>query len=181
MSQNAKKIPDLGNVRPTTSKILESIGNTLRAELEGARVLDLFAGSGALGKMALDNGCADLVFVEGHTRVARELHAKLGKRGRVLIALIPEGLVKLEGSFDIILADPPYGEAVGPLTVAALAKSALLKDDGILVMEHHHKDAYLDNYGDLKRYKTRRFGETAVTYWAFQLKHEEASEDEAAE
>lgn len=168
MSQNEKRIPDLGNVRPTTSKVLESIGSTLRAELDGARVLDLFAGSGALGKMALDNGCAELVLVEGHTRVARELHAKLGKHGRVLIALIPEGLDKLEGSFDIILADPPYGEAVGPRMVEALAKGNLLKEDGILVVEHHHKDAYLEAYGNLKPYKTRRFGETAVTYWAFE-------------
>ena len=199
MSTKGLRNPNLGKVRPTTGKVVESLVATLRPYWEGARVLDLFAGSGSLGLAALEAGCREVVWVEGHTRVARALHNSVKSGGgggvplprgkgaaapqgfshsaprrgatggdgvtRVVIELLPRGLERLEGKFDIVLADPPYGDPSGPLTMAALGSSDLLTEETVVVLEHHHKDPYLDDYGSLRRTKVRRFGETALSYY----------------
>lgn len=149
----------LGNVRPTTAKVLESIMATLQPYLEGARVLDLFAGSGSLGLAALEAGAAEVLFVEGHARVA----AALRRKHRVLVGLLPAALHKVPGTFDIILGDPPYGAPEGPASLALL--SDRLTPEGFVVWEHHHKDPYPDQLEGLRLWRRRRFGETAVSYY----------------
>ena len=149
----------LGKVRPTTGKVLESITSTLQPYWEGARVLDLFAGSGSLGRAALEAGAAEVLFVEGHARVARSLRAA----GGVLVGLLPAALHKVPGTFDIILGDPPYGAPEGPACLPLLASR--LNPQGWVVWEHHHKDAYPDAVEGLELWRRRRFGETAVSYY----------------
>lgn len=164
----------LGKVRPTTSKVLESILATLGPYWADARVLDLFAGSGTLGKAALAAGAREVIFVEGHRKVAEQL-----PRGhRVIVGSLPGALSRLEGTFDIILGDPPYGVAEGPSTLQRLVP--LLNRGGWVVWEHHHKDAYpqklpnpdpakpaADPSADLVLWRCRRFGETAISYFRF--------------
>ena len=154
---------NLGNVRPTTGKVKESLISTLAPYWEGARVLDLFAGSGSLGQAALDQGIGELVLVEGHTRVARQLSKDFKGHG-VIAAVLPLGLQKLEGVFDLVLADPPYGDPAGPATLAQLGP--WIHERSLVVFEHHHKDNFQDDYGFLKLWRRRRFGETALSYYA---------------
>ena len=154
---------NLGNVRPTTGKVKESLTATLAPYWEGARVLDLFAGSGSLGQAALDHGVSELVLVEGHTRVARQLSRDF-KGCTVIAAILPLGLQRLEGSFDLVLADPPYGDPAGPATLAQLGP--WVHDRTIVVFEHHHKDKFQDDYGFVKLWRRKRFGETALSYYA---------------
>ncbi|MBX3169640.1 MAG: RsmD family RNA methyltransferase [Candidatus Eremiobacteraeota bacterium] len=149
----------LGKVRPTTGKVLESILATLGDYWEGARVLDLFAGSGTLAEAALRQGAGEVVAIEGHARVA----AALRKKMPVIVGILPGALNRLSGHFDIILGDPPYGAAEGPATLALL--SPLLKPEGWIVWEHHHKDPYPDPVPGLSLWRCRRFGETAVSYY----------------
>ncbi len=149
----------LGKVRPTTGKVLESILATLDDYWEGARVLDLFAGSGTLALAAQEQGAREVLAVEGHAKVASALRKKM----RVIIGVLPAALSKLEGPFDIILGDPPYGVPEGPSTLALL--SPLLAPDGWIVWEHHHKDPYPDPVPGLSLWRCRRFGETAVSYY----------------
>ncbi|MBS2034919.1 RsmD family RNA methyltransferase [bacterium] len=149
----------LGDVRPTTGKVLESILATLDDFWEGARVLDLFAGSGSLAQAALEHGAAEVLAVEGHARVASGLRKKMP----VITGILPGALSKLRDQFDIILGDPPYGVPEGPATLAQL--SPFLKPGGWIVWEHHHKDVYPDPVPGLKLWRCRRFGETAVSYY----------------
>ena len=107
----------LGKVRPTTGKVLESILSTLDDYWEGARVLDLFAGSGTLGLAAQEHGAREVVAVEGHSRVAAPLRKKL----QLIVGILPAALSKVTGPFDIILGDPPYGVPEGPATQAPSA------------------------------------------------------------
>jgi len=148
---------------------VESLVATLMPYWEGARVLDLFAGSGSLGLSAREAGCREVVWVEGHARVARALRHRVAASdggGQVVTELLPRGLERLEGPFDIVLADPPYGDPAGPLTLEALGAGELLSEEAVVVVEHHHKDPYLDSYGTLQRTKVRRFGETALSYYS---------------
>ena len=124
-------------------------------------MLDLFAGSGGLARAALEHGCAEVVLVEGHTRVGRQLSKEFTQ---VLVAVLPQGLQKLSGVFDLVVADPPYGEEGGPSTLAELGP--WLHPRSLVVFEHHHKDGYVDDYGFVKLWRRRRFGETALSYYA---------------
>lgn len=151
----------LGDVRPTTGKILESIRSTLMDFWPEARVLDLFAGTGSMGKAALDEGAREAVFVEGHSKVAGQI--KPGPQGLVITGRLPLALGKLQGTFDIIFADPPYGAPEGPVCLAQLAP--FLAPEGWVVFEHHHKENYPDQVGGLALWKRRRFGETALSYY----------------
>ena len=153
----------LGKVRPTTAKVLESIMATLQPYWEGARVLDLFAGSGSLGQAALEAGAAEVIFVEGHARVA----APLRRHHQVIVGVLPLALHKVCGSFDIILGDPPYGDPAGPQCLALLAPR--LQPQGWVVWEHHHKDPYPEAIEGLELWRRRRFGETAVSYFQHHL------------
>lgn len=147
----------LGVVRPTTGKVLESLLGTLAPYVEGARVLDLFAGSGTLGTALAEAGAREVVYVEGHPKVASAL-----PKGK-LCAKLPGALSRIEGPFDIIVGDPPYGAPEGLQCLPLLRP--LLSDDGIVVWEHHHKDGYGDDYPGLTLWRRKRFGETALSYY----------------
>lgn len=157
-----------GVIRITTSKIVESIISTMRPILEGARVLDLFAGDGTLGLACFKEGAAHVTFIEGHPRVADRLTRALetkaaGNSTRVIRGLLPDSLPLLEEPYHVILADPPYGSAEGPPTM--LRVPALLHSGGMIAWEHHHKDIYPQELPGCESMKVRRFGETAVTWF----------------
>lgn len=147
----------MGVVRATTGKVLESMLGTLAPYAENARVLDLFAGAGTLGKALADAGAVDVVYVEGHPRIAAGL-----PKGAVA-GKLPGALARIHGRFDVIIGDPPYGSVDGLACMALLRP--LLADDGIVVWEHHHKDGYADAYPGLVLWRRKRFGETAVSYY----------------
>lgn len=156
-----KRKPALGEVRPTTGKVLESLVGTLAPYVVDARVLDLFAGNGTLGLALLHAGAAEVTFVEGHARVAGRL--KVPAPSQVVSARLPGALTRLEGPYQIIVGDPPYGADEGLACLPLLPR--LLDPQGIVAWEHHHKDGYADQYGELHLWRRRRFGETAVSYY----------------
>lgn len=146
-------------VRPTTGKVREALRAILRHHYPGAVVLDLFAGTGSLGLDALAEGATHCTFVEED----RPLALKLRAHGRVVVGRLPRALEKLKGPFDLVLADPPYGAPAGPATVALLGP--LLGPEAVVVVEHHHKDAFLESCGELERFDLRRYGETAISLY----------------
>ncbi len=104
------------DVRPTTSRVREAVFNSLhsRGWLQGADVLDLFAGSGALGLEALSRGAATATFMESARPALAALRANIGATGfgdrcRVVPGEVMGELVRLGGDFDVALCDPPYG------------------------------------------------------------------------
>ena len=156
--------------RPTTDKVRQSIFNVLMHELEGAEVLDLFAGSGALGIDALSRGAASAVFVEsGFKQVAaikKNLHT-LGLEQKILPVDYCEAcrlLAAQEKKFTLIFADPPY-EEIAPLEVAeTVIQYDLLSSNGLLIIEH--KSGLNVDSDKLTLLKKRKFGQTEVSFYA---------------
>jgi 16S rRNA (guanine966-N2)-methyltransferase len=120
--------PDLPGLRPTPDRVRETVFNWLQHVLPGARCLDLFAGSGALGLEALSRGAQEVVFVDQAPAAARNLQEQLGRLNGLAHARVLEmGAARyLRGaprSFDIVFMDPPFGQE-------ALAEYVPLLDAG---------------------------------------------------
>lgn len=130
--------------RPTTDFVRQALFSMLSGRIEGARVLDLFAGSGALGLEALSRGAAACVFVERQRQAAAVIAKNLEKTkltgGRVVASAVDAFLRRDAGQYDLILADPPYWKYLGDVDeIAALLDGAMilprLADGGWFVAE----------------------------------------------
>lgn len=138
--------------------------------LHGLRVVDLYAGSGALGIEALSRGAEHADFVEsdrGTLTTLRDNLEQLGltERSRVWPLALPRALARLAGPLahaDLVLADPPYGGEEARAVLSALGR-ATLPDHVRVVVEHHGKDEIGERWGDLVRERQRRYGETVVS------------------
>ncbi len=137
-----KSVPGY-TTRPTTDKYKETLFNILAPYIPGARFLDLFAGSGAIGIEALSRGAAACVFVEKDMRAVKVIrenlaHTKLDADARVMpgdvLAALP-GLDREGKCFDIIFMDPPYAAGLYEGTLSFLASSSLIDEDTIIVAE----------------------------------------------
>jgi 16S rRNA (guanine966-N2)-methyltransferase len=155
--------------RPTSDRVREAMFMALEP-LAGVRVVDLFAGSGALGIEALSRGAAKADFVESDRSARRVLEEnlvalQLQERTRVWSLHLPQGLKSLTGPVaeaDLILLDPPYGGGPARLTLEALA-TMTLKARVRVVVEHHMRDVMPERSGGLSRDRERRYGETRVS------------------
>jgi 16S rRNA (guanine966-N2)-methyltransferase len=129
------------NVRPTPGRVKEALFSILAPRLEGARFLDLYAGTGAIGFEAASRGAKSVTCVEGHRETAQaieEAAQALGitRKVTVVAAPIERALYRLEGQYDLIFADPPYADAV-PLRMFELLKERNLPaSDAVVVLEH---------------------------------------------
>lgn len=135
------KAPDWPGVRPTSDKLRETLFNVIAARVPGARVLDVFAGTGAIGLESLSRGAARAAFIEHDRRAAmliRDNAHLCGAQDRcVIIRDTAERALsrQIEGSpFDLIVLDPPYEfEPLGTVLDAAVRH---LAPDGLLILEH---------------------------------------------
>ncbi|MBQ8815102.1 MAG: 16S rRNA (guanine(966)-N(2))-methyltransferase RsmD [Lachnospiraceae bacterium] len=158
------------DTRPTTDRIKETLFNILQPDLPGARVLDLFSGSGALGIEALSRGSSYCVFVEKAPEAVRCIQANLSathleEKSRVMSTDVQSALSRLDGAekpFDLVLMDPPYHKGLELEALARLADSSLIDEYTIIVVETA-LDTELDEVSDLgyhvyrvKDYKTNR-------------------------
>ena len=159
--------------RPTSDRVREAVFSSLaaRRDLEGARVLDLYAGSGAMGLEALSRGAVHVRFVESDQRAAAVLRRNieaLGLPGAQLTAAdVPAVLRGNPGQpYDLVLADPPYAldDCALDKVLSALAGGAWLAPAALLVVERPAKalpPTWPDNVFALTH---RRYGDTAVYY-----------------
>ncbi len=170
--------------RPTSDRVREALFMTL-GELSGRRVVDLYAGSGALGIEALSRGAAFVDFVDSG-RAAREALernlASLGIRERTRIwpLALPRGLSRLAAALqgaDLVLADPPYGGADARAVLEALGRPGVLKDGCRVVVERHQKDDVHERTGSLARVRERRYGETVIDFYEYEAGGAQPRED----
>ncbi len=153
-------VPRDARVRPTADHVREAWMSILGADLEGARVLDLFAGSGALGLEALSRGAASATFVELNPPSLTSLRANIDALGVADRSTVHRGdalrfAERLDpGAFDLALADPPYTADAASRLVALFRRVPFAR---ILSVEHR---ADHPPGGD----DTRRYGETAITF-----------------
>ena len=165
--------PKGDTTRPTADQVRIALMDTLMPRLPDARVLDLFAGAGGVGLEALSRGAAEVVFVERDARAVaalRENVAALGvaaaarvKRGDVLREL--EGLYRTGERFDVVFLDPPYDGGLVATTLETLGGGGLLLAEGWVIAQHFTKRAPAERVGSLFAFRTRRFGETTLTFY----------------
>jgi len=161
-----------GTTRPTSGMVKDAMFNALGARLSGARVLDLFAGTGALGIEALSRGAASAVFVERDPRNAAVIRdnlraARLAAPGTVrrANALADVAALGREGArFDVVLLDPPYGHGLQQRALRALAAAGVLAPGAVAVVEGHWRDDPGEVAG-LRRTRSARYGETGVWFY----------------
>ncbi|MBT8413964.1 MAG: 16S rRNA (guanine(966)-N(2))-methyltransferase RsmD [Boseongicola sp.] len=162
------------HLRPTSDRVRESIFNLLLNggygdPVDGARVLDLFAGTGALGLEALSRGAQACVFVDSG-RVAGRLLAENIERARVadsarVIARDAQRLgLASEAPATLVFLDPPYGKGLGARALGAVVKGGWLASGALVVWEEASEQDAPDGFAKLD---ARRYGETSVTILEF--------------
>jgi 16S rRNA (guanine966-N2)-methyltransferase len=170
------RAPRGAGTRPTSDKVREAIFNILDARsAPPERVLDLYAGSGALGLEALSRGAGAAVFVDADSEscdVVRANAAALGFAPTISCSPVVRWLAKsAAGEFGWIFLDPPYdSHATGELDKALdlLAKKTLLARDGVAIAEHEWRHAPDESYpgnGPLALFDRRRYGQTTVSFY----------------
>ena len=163
------------STRPTSDRVREAVFNILThgiagLELEGARVLDLFAGTGALGFEALSRGARHCQFVDENAEargLVRTNADKLGVIGQCKIwrrDATDLGPCAPLSKFDLIFADPPYGKGLGEKALASLVQGEWINPVGIVVLEEIEK-ADVPEIAGLTLIDERSYGETKVRFY----------------
>lgn len=163
------KAPLGEHTRPTTDRIKETLFNMLQGEIPGCFLLDLFAGSGAIGIEALSRGADQVVFVENDKNAISCIeenltHTKLGKHAQLCKQDVFVALQSLEYqySFDIVFMDPPYDIELERRVLEYLTMSSLITDDTLIIFEASLDTdiSYLEDLGyeliKEKKYKTNK-------------------------
>ncbi|MDH3237838.1 MAG: 16S rRNA (guanine(966)-N(2))-methyltransferase RsmD [Deltaproteobacteria bacterium] len=156
-------------VRPTADRVREAIFDILGGRTEGARVLDLFAGTGALGLEALSRGASSAVLVESDPRAFAVLRRNVLDLGAAAAETFPMDcraalrLLRGRGSrFDLVFLDPPYGKGIAAGTAEDLAGAGLLEPGGTVVVEEAARTPDSDFPAAWERTGDRRYGDTRV-------------------
>jgi 16S rRNA (guanine(966)-N(2))-methyltransferase RsmD len=163
-------------IRATGAKVRLALFNILGEAVAGARVLDVFAGSGALGIEALSRGAAFVAFIESDTRAILAIRDNLDRlapdlprhawRVAHLDAVRGIGqLAKAESPFDIIICDPPYRTDDARKALNAIVECAILAPSGIVVIEHDQRTILPDTVGYLRQGKRHRYGDTVLSLY----------------
>lgn len=165
------KTPRWEGLRPTSDKLRETLFNVLAPKVADARVLDGFAGTGAIGIEALSRGAAHVLFVERDARAIGLIRENLQRLGVVEgYAIIRDSIESAAGAvlaqplFDLMILDPPYALAGVERVIAQLAPA--LQPDGWLVLEHAARREPPDG-GPLRRVRSIRSGDSSLTLFAF--------------
>jgi len=164
------KAPAGQHTRPTPERVREALFSILGPPVDGARVLDPFAGAGSLGLEALSRGAAELVLVDNARTAIRCIRDNVTALGVEEATRIHQGdalrtVAKLQGEFDWIFLDPPYRTDLAVRMLELLGESALVSADGVVVVEHDRRQAPGDAYGSLRRTDHRRYGDTELSFY----------------
>jgi 16S rRNA (guanine(966)-N(2))-methyltransferase RsmD len=162
--------PNWEGLRPTSDKLRETLFNVLAPRIEDARVLDGYAGTGAVGIEAVSRGAAHVTFVERDGRAVRLIERNLshagveGDRHAIIRADVVAAIPRLSTQlFDIIFLDPPYGAR--ELMAALRAVEPIAGDDTLVIIEHAKRDAAPERAGRLVRSRDLPSGDSALSFY----------------
>jgi 16S rRNA (guanine(966)-N(2))-methyltransferase RsmD len=169
------KGPPSLRTRPTARRLRETLFNILAPAIEGARFLDLCAGSGAVGIEALSRGAAFVTFVDRSRKMCAIIEENLDlcrvpeEQSEVVLDEASDFLRRAargaEG-WDIIFFDPPYAVEYQPtLELFGAPGSTLLREDGVLIVEHYHKKLLPETLGQIRRWRLLKQGETCLSFY----------------
>lgn len=160
------------HIRPTTDRVKETLFNKWMTHVEGARVLDLFSGTGNLGLESLSRGCSHVDFVEMNNKSIQIL-----KKNIELLKLEPgefsiykqdvlQYLKKYQGeAYDLILADPPFTEKMAHDVMQAMDMSQCFNENTLIAIESHKKERMDEEYANLYRYDFKDYGDKVLSFF----------------
>lgn len=154
--------------RPTTDRVKEGLFSAIQFDVEGRRVLDLFAGTGQLGIECLSRGASSAVFVDRRpdaVELIRENLAVTGlsERAQVIQADARDFLALAPGRFGLILLDPPYGKGLLEESLEEIVRIDILNPHGIMTAEHPADQPPPPVAGPCRLYRTYRYGKIGLT------------------
>jgi 16S rRNA (guanine966-N2)-methyltransferase len=167
--------PPGAGTRPTSDRVREALFNTVQTavDLDGTRVADLYAGSGAVGLEALSRGADHVLLVESDARAARVLRQNIAALAAAPAARLVTGRVATvlaagptDGRYDLVFADPPYavtGAEVGAM-LTALVEADWLAPEALVVVERSSRTGPVDWVEGITADRSRRYGETTLWY-----------------
>ena len=153
------------DIRPTTDKVKEALFNIVQFDIEGRRVLDLFAGTGQLGIEALSRGAREAVFIDSDSRSVRLVRENLQHcqlEGQVLQG-DAIGLLPALGRFDVVFIDPPYDAQLAVQALEAIKKFDILSEGGIIVCETRLETALPALEAPYFKSREYRYGKVKLT------------------
>ena len=159
--------PDGMAVRPTTDMVKEAMFNIVQFDIEGRRVLDLFAGTGQLGIEALSRGAAECVFVDESAKSVKLVRTNLERcalRGRVEQA-DSIGFLRRGGKCDLIFLDPPYDSDLLEKALEVIQNVDILNDGGIIVCESRREKSMPELSAPYRKTLSRRYGKVCLTVY----------------
>lgn len=157
------------NTRPTLDRVKEAMFSILTPYLQGAEVLDLFAGFGGLGLEAISRGASSTVFVERSRKNIKVIKENINKcnfenEAEVIQDDVFAYLHKNNNQYDLILMDPPYKKEFGEKLLKEIDKNNILRKKGIIVIEHSENEN-LTNQNNLLKIKDKKYGDTKLTFF----------------
>lgn len=160
------------DIRPTSDRIKETMFNILGTRVKKARVLDLFAGTGALGLEALSRGAAHAVFVDVSAASCRIIQQNIDHcrffqqscviRKDIFIGQLPASVIS--SSFDLVFMDPPYHKNHVKTLLEKHWISSLLSEDGVVVAEHDAQETLPDTLNGLDIFRQKKYSRTTVSF-----------------
>ncbi|MDU9047448.1 MAG: 16S rRNA (guanine(966)-N(2))-methyltransferase RsmD [Candidatus Electrothrix sp. Rat3] len=165
-------------IRPTGDRVREALFNILGEDVAGGTILDLYAGTGALGLEALSRGAETAIFVDQSRQALELIHGNLTNCFPTARASLQqlnlsheESLKRLKKKmpdqllFDIIFLDPPYEKKLAEKTLAMIEREDLLKENGFVVAEERASEQLAEQYGTLTLANHRSYGETGLWFY----------------
>jgi len=164
------KAPPGPRVRPTSDSLRETLFNVLGGSVEGARVLDAFAGTGALGLEALSRGAREATFVERDSVALRVLEQNIKTCGAEDACVIIRGdfsiVLTRRQAFDLVLLDPPYEIEMERIADIVAGAATLVTPLGTVVLEHSRRRPSPEQAGPLRRTRVLTARDSALSWYA---------------
>ncbi|MGL6105353.1 16S rRNA (guanine(966)-N(2))-methyltransferase RsmD [Romboutsia sp.] len=165
--------PKNDDVRPTTDRVKESLFNIINSYIIESDILDLFAGTGSLGIECLSRGANKCIFVDISKESIAVINSNIKKarvenESTVLSLDFKNAIDKLQiqkEQFDVIFMDPPYYKDMFIDALEKIDNTNLLKEEGIIVVEHDTKHVFPDRVGRLEKTRDKKYGSTTLTFY----------------
>jgi 16S rRNA (guanine966-N2)-methyltransferase len=159
------------STRPPLARVRAAVASILAEYTEGAKILDLFAGTGSYSIELLSRGALSAVCIDKNPRAIEVIKKnvsslKIGSRVRIMLGdalRLARTLELSREKFRIIINAPPYFEGLDKSAMDILGSSSLLEPGGIVVLQQHKREETLEAYGNLRMNRTYSYGETKIT------------------
>ena len=164
------KTPEGMLTRPTADRVKEALFSIVQFEIPGAKVLDLFGGTGQLGIEALSRGATQAIFVDAREDACKLIRenlkrTKLDQQGTVIRSDYLDYLKRCRQKFNVIILDPPYAEVFLENALKMITEIDILETDGIIIAEHPNGKELPWDFDGFTRSRDYKYGNTLITLY----------------